>query len=776
MTFPGGAVPRRRYWSLIAAALLGAVVALVPLPAIASGSEGAVGEGTPTEHPAPIVIEADHHAVDVDDPELIEELTAVHRSFEAGTARSVAAPEIGLSFTAASANTGMSVAFDATHSSPANVQAVVLAAATDWDEVLATTSATPVEIAVIWKDLGSSNLLGSAGPNGLWSGGGLPAGSFYPAPLANVLLGYDVNGGSSPELTINLNSTANWYIGTSGTPAWNQVDLYSVVLHEIGHGMGFLGSGSVHNHAPNTEPTLEDTPFVFDNQVTYGGAPLLAHGNPDALLRSDSLFINLSDSLSNKLYAPTSWKEGSSFSHFDEASYPAGSVGALMTPSLAGGEKARTIDAATLGVLARTGWPLRVGAATPLITATEGGDGRITVTWTPKLLQPARAPDAYRIEARVGNQVAASTVVGATITSATLTGLADNVAYTMAVVPVAGGVDGTATTAIASTVASLGAPRAVAATGSGTDLTITWLAPTSGTPTSYDVQVSSDDGPWQHLGTVTGLAKAVSLGEGVHRFQVRARDADGVGPWGKSLPIGVSNTVVRPLALDGQVSRLYRAYFQRDPDAAGFVYWRDQRAGGNGLESVSDAFAASPEFQATYGALDNGAFVDLVYGNVLGRPADPSGRAYWLGQLAAGASRGQVMVGFSESTEFVVNTGTVQSRPPLEDEVYRVYLAFFLREPDAGGLDYWVGVRSGGATIDTVAAAFAASSEFQATYGALPDAEFVELVYNNVLARPSDQPGRSYWVGRLAQGLDRGSMMAAFSESQEFVVATGTTP
>ena len=41
--------------------------------------------------------------------------------------------------------------------------------------------------------------------------------------------------------------------------------------------------------------------------------------------------------------------------------------------------------------------------------------------------------------------------------------------------------------------------------------------------------------------------------------------------------------------------------------------------------------------------------VQQLYLNVLGRPADPDGLTYWVGQLNNGASRGTVLVGFSES-------------------------------------------------------------------------------------------------------------------------------
>lgn len=100
------------------------------------------------------------------------------------------------------------------------------------------------------------------------------------------------------------------------------------------------------------------------------------------------------------------------------------------------------------------------------------------------------------------------------------------------------------------------------------------------------------------------------------------------------------------------VGRLYRAFFLRQPDTAGLAYWWDGVNHGRSLPRIANLFASSDEFVRRYGELDDGEFVDLVYRNVLGREADPEGRAHWVGELSSGArTRGTVMVGFSESQE-----------------------------------------------------------------------------------------------------------------------------
>ncbi len=101
-------------------------------------------------------------------------------------------------------------------------------------------------------------------------------------------------------------------------------------------------------------------------------------------------------------------------------------------------------------------------------------------------------------------------------------------------------------------------------------------------------------------------------------------------------------------------TRLYSAYFLRIPDAGGLKYWiRQRRVNGKTLNRISDVFAASSEFKNKYGSLSNRAFVELVYQNVLGRAGETSGVNYWTSRLDRKvSSRGTVMTGFSESSEY----------------------------------------------------------------------------------------------------------------------------
>ena len=94
--------------------------------------------------------------------------------------------------------------------------------------------------------------------------------------------------------------------------------------------------------------------------------------------------------------------------------------------------------------------------------------------------------------------------------------------------------------------------------------------------------------------------------------------------------------------LEGQelvsLTELYIAYFNRAPDAIGLHYWGSRFADGLTLEQVAEEFSTSAEAQS---ALPPGImtqeFIETVYDNVLGRPADGDGLTYWADELESGS-------------------------------------------------------------------------------------------------------------------------------------------
>jgi len=107
-----------------------------------------------------------------------------------------------------------------------------------------------------------------------------------------------------------------------------------------------------------------------------------------------------------------------------------------------------------------------------------------------------------------------------------------------------------------------------------------------------------------------------------------------------------------------QVARLYAAYFDRAPDGEGWAYWNQRSVDGLDLWQASNHFAGSDEFDEIYGdSLSNSEFLDLVYQNVLDRSPDAGGMQYWTQRMNTGTTRGEVMVFFSESPEYIAQVG-----------------------------------------------------------------------------------------------------------------------
>lgn len=92
----------------------------------------------------------------------------------------------------------------------------------------------------------------------------------YPIALANALSGTDIFssiGSDYPHLRINLQSdfscTSDWYYGFSDTIPFNKASLFSTVVHELLHGLGFYDWVDRSTGSPiNNNPTGRDDVFI----------------------------------------------------------------------------------------------------------------------------------------------------------------------------------------------------------------------------------------------------------------------------------------------------------------------------------------------------------------------------------------------------------------------------------------------------------------------------------------------------------------------------------
>jgi phospholipase/lecithinase/hemolysin len=257
---------------------------------------------------------------------------------------------------------------------------------------------------------------------------------------------------------------------------------------------------------------------------------------------------------------------------------------------------------------------------------------------------------------------------------------------------------------------------------------------------------------------------------------VPAQDGTNVLPDITEMVFTNGDGIFDPTGAAEDVARLYGAALGRAPDVSGLEYWTAQIDDSQvPLATVANDFAASPQFIQDYGTLSNAAFVNQLYENVLGRPADAAGVAYWGGALAAGTTRGAVLVGFAESQEYEADTISTAG-DANNAEVDRLYKAAFNQAPDQAGLAYWSSVLSNGETPTQVAQGFASSPEFQADYGTLSPSDFVTALYQNTFGSAADPAGLQYWTSVLQQGASKATVLVDIADSlQSRVLTAGAT-
>ncbi|MTI43616.1 putative surface protein with fasciclin (FAS1) repeats [Roseibium hamelinense] len=102
-------------------------------------------------------------------------------------------------------------------------------------------------------------------------------------------------------------------------------------------------------------------------------------------------------------------------------------------------------------------------------------------------------------------------------------------------------------------------------------------------------------------------------------------------------------------------------------------------------------------------------------------------------------------------------------------QLVRLYQAALGRAPDQEGFDHNQILLSGDMTLKQMASAFVQSTEFEQRFGAnTSDEEYINALYNNVLARDADTGGLLEWDDRLDSGAwDRAEVLIGFAESPE---------
>ena len=249
---------------------------------------------------------------------------------------------------------------------PREAEAAFQRAADVWACRIRSTQA--VRVRATWVPLDATTL-GSAGPVLFRNFGAAPAQDvWYPAALADALSGRDLGDGD-PDIEAMFNSAfPAWHFG-DGPPPEGRFDLTTVVLHELGHGLGLIGALTVEDGLGDFQSD-RSRPFSYDLHVTDGfgtslldsrAYPLESRALADALeseLRFAGAAVEQAVGTSVPLYAPARWVPGASLSHLAEDVFAPGTPDGLMTPFIARQETVGAPGPAVCGMLADLGWRL----------------------------------------------------------------------------------------------------------------------------------------------------------------------------------------------------------------------------------------------------------------------------------------------------------------------------------------------------------------------------------------------------------------------------------
>jgi hypothetical protein len=210
-------------------------------------------------------------------------------------------------------------------------------------------SSVPIRVGAQFTALSctaTSGVLGSAGPNTVFRDfGGAPlSNTWFTVAEANSLSGSD-NDPSGDDIDANFNSnlgttgcleTSGWYYGLDSNPPSGKFDFMTVLIHELGHGLGFLSLVNLSTGAKFNG--FNDTYMV--NLENHGATP------PDYPSMTDAQRVAASTSLTNlhwtglnvrtasgiltsgrtgdhvQMFAPNPAQGGSSVSHWNTAATP----------------------------------------------------------------------------------------------------------------------------------------------------------------------------------------------------------------------------------------------------------------------------------------------------------------------------------------------------------------------------------------------------------------------------------------------------------------------
>ncbi len=252
-----------------------------------------------------------------------------------------------------------------------------------------------VTVELSFKDLGNKNIIGNSSPEIMWFNNENPDGTtnYFPFTLdsgagynalsaaeAKLLHGYTGTLAGSADLadiTINFNSIFDFYFGETAGLTSTVTDFNTILLHEMAHGIGFMGLQFIATETPAPDPNPDDGitpspiieisplgPTTIDPETKkevpiYVDGKLVTYITPwSGLMELDpdnyapGQQITLAGVEGSEVFNPSPWRSGSSLTHITEGSDP----NAVMNFAIGKGVHFREFSEMELEIYAAMGW------------------------------------------------------------------------------------------------------------------------------------------------------------------------------------------------------------------------------------------------------------------------------------------------------------------------------------------------------------------------------------------------------------------------------------
>jgi len=248
---------------------------------------------------------------------------------------------------------------------PDSVKPAVTEATLIWSKYIK--NKTPIVINVSWVSIPGTVAAYARATQSFVNIPELPLSNFvYPIALAEHFAGYSLNNDNA-DIDLAISSEQDWFINVDTIGRNNKIDLVTIIIHEIAHGLGIIGNFEY----KDSKIALAGYPYIFDNFLFHknGISCLDTYNNSNLSQDSVKSFFTSNELVWKgqysksilgrypEIFSPSSFNSGSSLYHIDEDTFIDTDTNSLMTPFI-GDLLLRDPGLLTVSLLADIGWDI----------------------------------------------------------------------------------------------------------------------------------------------------------------------------------------------------------------------------------------------------------------------------------------------------------------------------------------------------------------------------------------------------------------------------------